>query len=137
MKITLREIPDSGTLNLEHTFDLDELDLSADYISLYEPVSMSAKVSKGVNNVAVDVRIRGVMQFDCARCLKSVKWPFDKSAKFDYELQPNDSYVEIDQDLREEIMLDFPVKPLCKNECLGLCPSCGEDLNDGQCDCQQ
>ncbi|MBU2541075.1 MAG: DUF177 domain-containing protein [Candidatus Omnitrophica bacterium] len=137
MKIALRDIPDTGTLNLVHTFGLNELDLCTDSTLLSEPVNINVKISKGINIVIVDAQIRGAMQFDCARCLKAFKWPFDKSARFDYQVQPNDSYIIVDDNLREEIVLDFPVKPLCKSDCRGLCPNCGEDLNLALCKCKK
>ncbi len=47
-----------------------------------------------------------------------------------YQL-PLDSLVE------EDLILDQPSKVLCSEECLGLCPQCGKDLNEGPCDCRQ
>ena len=37
---------------------------------------------------------------------------------------------------REEIILGYPVKFLCKIDCLGLCPKCGQNLNEKKCDCK-
>ena len=46
-------------------------------------------------------------------------------------------YLEIDQDVREKILLNFPMKVLCKPGCKGLCPNCGVNLNYQECKCQQ
>jgi uncharacterized protein len=37
--------------------------------------------------------------------------------------------------VRDAILLDLPIAPLCREDCRGLCPTCGADLNDGPCDC--
>jgi uncharacterized protein len=45
--------------------------------------------------------------------------------------------IDLGPDIREEIILDYPVKPLCKPDCKGLCPTCGKNLNEGQCNCNK
>jgi uncharacterized protein len=42
---------------------------------------------------------------------------------------------EIDQRIREAIILELPLKPLCSETCLGLCPMCGTNLNESECEC--
>jgi uncharacterized protein len=43
--------------------------------------------------------------------------------------------VDLEVVAREAILLDLPLAPLCREECAGLCPTCGADLNDGACPC--
>ena len=43
--------------------------------------------------------------------------------------------IDLDQDIKEEIILDYPIKPLCNPDCKGLCPKCGKNLNEGGCSC--
>ncbi|MDP2905278.1 MAG: DUF177 domain-containing protein [Candidatus Omnitrophota bacterium] len=43
--------------------------------------------------------------------------------------------IDLTEDIREGIMLDYPIKPLCKPDCSGLCPVCGADLNVHKCRC--
>ena len=43
--------------------------------------------------------------------------------------------IEIGEALRDIILLSFPVKPLCRDDCKGLCSRCGQDLNLGDCGC--
>jgi uncharacterized protein len=45
--------------------------------------------------------------------------------------------VELDDEIRQEIILDYPMKIICKAECKGLCPNCGQNLNTGECDCNK
>lgn len=55
----------------------------------------------------------------------------------------NDDYIEVpdytldvDNCVQTDIILNLPVKFLCKEDCKGICPKCGKDLNDGECGCQ-
>ena len=48
-----------------------------------------------------------------------------------------DSALDLSDLLREELLLFFPTKMLCKPDCKGLCCKCGKNLNDGPCDCQK
>lgn len=41
--------------------------------------------------------------------------------------------VDLEQLLRDEVTLSFPLAPLCRNDCAGLCPTCGADLNEAPC----
>lgn len=45
--------------------------------------------------------------------------------------------LDLTQYLREQILLALPLKPLCRQDCLGLCPRCGADLNQGPCGCEK
>ena len=39
--------------------------------------------------------------------------------------------------IQEQVVMAFPIKPLCNEKCKGLCPACGVDLNQGDCDCKR
>ncbi|HJV09433.1 MAG TPA: DUF177 domain-containing protein, partial [Acidimicrobiales bacterium] len=43
--------------------------------------------------------------------------------------------VDLEPLVREALVLDLPLAPLCEEDCRGLCPTCGADLNLGDCDC--
>ncbi len=45
--------------------------------------------------------------------------------------------VNVEQMLRDSLALALPFTPLCRKECRGLCASCGQDLNAGECDCRE
>jgi uncharacterized protein len=47
----------------------------------------------------------------------------------------NQERVDLELVAREAILLDLPLAPLCREDCLGLCPTCGSDLNEGACEC--
>jgi uncharacterized protein len=109
-----------------------------------------------------DIRVVGSLKTDleilCARCLDPVHYPIQREFDLLYrpagsdvtedkevELKDTDaaiSYyegggVELTDLLREQILLEVPLKTLCKEECRGLCPHCGINLNTGNCECAQ
>ena len=88
----------------------------------------------------------------CARCLESVEGVFTldfertvaaEGSITEEQLEENeDSYVmirdgklDVDEALREELLMCFPMRLLCREDCKGLCDRCGKPLSEGECDC--
>lgn len=83
----------------------------------------------------------------CARCLKpvtvNVVTEFSRTVAVHLEADDeNDEYILVEQDqieigepIREELLLSLPSRFLCSDECKGLCPKCGCNLNEKTCDC--
>lgn len=95
-----------------------------------------------VEGILVSGNVAGRFTMRCARCLKEFRRDFDLSMEelFVRDAGPEDDY-EIDRDLtldpepmiRDAVVLEMPFSPLCRPECLGLCPVCGGDRNLGEC----
>ena len=58
--------------------------------------------------------------------------PSDEEPNFSID---EDNVVDLSEALRQYVIADEPMKPLCRAECLGLCHDCGNDLNQGKCEC--
>jgi uncharacterized protein len=82
---------------------------------------------------------------ECVRCLKTfsqpLKWSFSDLYAFDKRnisdsglLVPEDAQIDLEPLLREYALLEFPISPVCKPDCKGLCPVCGENLNQTDCE---
>lgn len=72
----------------------------------------------------------------CGRCLEEISFTLDSSKlQLFFEIEEEQEILEIDEDLRSELLLALPMNPLCSNDCQGLCPVCGTDLNKSQCKC--
>ncbi len=90
-------------------------------------------------NAAVTVEYETV----CGRCLKPLSREF--TAELERTVGGDDedtvplqsSKIEPDEVLYEQIVLTFPSKHLCREDCAGLCPDCGADLNSGKCTCKK
>jgi uncharacterized protein len=134
VKIDARQIPDDG-LTLIEEFSPDSLDLDTDMIKFLKPVKAVALVRKSYNAVQVALTLSSRINITCARCLKDNEQDFIKRSELNYAVDKSNPDIELDPDIREEIILDYPIKPLCKSDCRGLCPKCGANLNEGGCNC--
>jgi uncharacterized protein len=101
-------------------------------------------------------RVRATLEVTCGRCLEPFVLPVDAEVDLSYVPHPTevgDEEIELkDEDLttahyrqqvidlgdmlREQFYLALPMRPLCREECKGLCPHCGTNLNQGTCACQ-
>ena len=113
------------------------------------PVNLTfTNIGKGKAQITGDAKMTFAM--NCDRCLK----PVDKTLElvFDREVYASDMLdslpdgsadqefmdgcqLDVDDLLSIEIVINWPMKILCKPDCLGICRQCGKDLNTGTCDC--
>lgn len=110
-----------------------------------------------VNDIRIVGDLSGKFETDCARCLEPVQHSVQRSYDLLYrpmargekhdevsisEAETEIGYysgdgMELTDALREQVLLGFPVKAVCKAECKGICPQCGKNLNEGSCGCKQ
>ena len=134
MRIDVRQIPESG-LMLTEEFSPKDLDLDTDIIKFLAPIKAKAVISKSYGAVKVSLTLSSLMSISCGRCLKEEKSDFKREIELNYAVDKSDSMIELDPDIREEIILDYPINPLCRIDCKGLCSKCGANLNEGGCNC--
>ena len=113
----------------------------------------------GKRQVIQDIRLRGrlsaSLELQCARCLEPVGQNVDRKFELLYrplgtdagrdELSVTDAEAEIgyyqgqgiqlEDVLREQVLLALPLKAICRENCKGLCPQCGKNLNQEPCSC--
>ncbi|MBI3087503.1 MAG: DUF177 domain-containing protein [Candidatus Omnitrophica bacterium] len=131
MKIHVNRIPFEG-LREETTYDPALLDLKRRDLQLQEPIALSAFITKAEDELVVQADIACRLHLSCARCLGAFDSPLRTSAMLTYHVRPTD-VVDITEDLRQEIILAYPMIPLCRRTCKGLCPACGQNLNLQAC----
>jgi uncharacterized protein len=118
-------------------------------------LSVSLEVCKSAGNVLVRGRLGASILLVCSRCasewLEPMSFPFDLvmapakpgAEPAELELTEEDfkllyyrgDVIDLDESLRDEVILQLPDYPLCRADCRGLCQRCGEDLNRGLCAC--
>lgn len=129
-------------------------DKRADF-SLLE-VHIDCLARKIRETVSLEMAIDTVFRLECCRCLDPVTLPVRSNVK--YTLAPlkekedenpesleedfnfgyyRDDEIEFDAIAVEQIVMQIPVKPLCKEDCRGLCPTCGANLNESGCECRK
>ena len=134
MKIDIKKIPPEG-FTLTEDISAQALGLETELIKFCSPVKIKALVSKITNAVTVALTVSTVFSTQCSRCLNDIKIDFQKQLDFNYPLNKSDLVIDLDEDVRQEIILDYPAQPLCVKSCKGLCPKCGKNLNEGGCSC--
>lgn len=134
MKIVINRVPEEG-LYLKEEVSPAELDLDTDLIKLRNPVKLTAKITRITNALTIDLNINAVIFADCVRCLNEFDWVFDKDVQLSYPVETSDVFIDLKPEIREEIILDYPIKPLCSISCEGLCLKCGKNKNQGGCNC--
>lgn len=74
----------------------------------------------------------------CGRCLYPIENEVVRTEKLTLFFDEIDNMEELDisEDIRSEVLLVLPMNLLCDEDCAGLCPVCGADLNEEECDCQ-
>ena len=134
MKIDINKILLEG-LTLEEEVNPSALDLETDIVKFLEPIKIRAEVSKITNAVTVNLSLSGSIHLNCSRCLREFNVALKKILRLNYHVDRTEPIIDLDQDIKEEIILDYPIKPLCNPDCKGLCPKCGKNLNEGGCSC--
>jgi len=139
----------------EFTLRPGDIDLETEGIGLASDIAVNGEARKNSAGVEVSGSINGRLNVDCTRCLKPVEIPLDTDFEVNFineEHAPADKELQLQQadlaadvlagdqlDLielaREQILLGLPEQTFCRKDCRGLCPTCGKDLNEGECDC--
>ena len=134
MKISVNNIPPEG-LSLEENIESQSLDLDTDIIKFREPIGIKAKVQLITNAINVEVTAFFLMHSTCSRCLNDFEIKSKKDFRLNYQVESPNQVIDFNPDIRQEIILDYPIKSLCSSACKGLCPKCGKNLNEGKCNC--
>ncbi len=131
MKIRISEIPEEG-LTVSGDVDPAGMDMETPVLKFPRPLRLTATFQRERETVLVAARLEGETRQTCGRCLEPYTRPYDNEFGLDYEVR-EDPYLDITGEVREEILLSHPVLFLCKEDCRGLCPRCGTNLNERSC----
>ena len=112
------------------------------------PVQVSGAVEQSAGVVTLRVAVRYRYNGTCDRCMGEVSQErellLEHTLVVSLNREDNDSFVLIenyqlplDDLIAEDLILAQPFKVLCKEDCRGLCPHCGQDLNRGLCGCRE
>jgi uncharacterized protein len=133
VKIQLLRISADG-LELEETYDPKKWDMNRHDLEIIAPIKVAAVVHKDNDSLFVQVTVTTRFALECARCLKKFEIPVEEKFDLDYNIKGRTA-LDIAPDIRQGMILEYPINPLCSELCKGLCPACGKNLNDGKCKC--
>ena len=107
------------------------------------PISINVQLESLVRAIVANGRVQGRWSAACSRCLEPVERDFDLKLRELFEDDPieDETYpirneeIDLEQPVRDLVLPDLPLVPLCDPECLGLCPTCGVNRNQVKCAC--
>jgi uncharacterized protein len=156
MQIILRDLPE-GVSTLDLDLAPDSIGLRKDEADLVGTLQVHLHLDRRGDEIWIRGKAAGEARQECSRCLAEYAQKLDLEfdvfcAKVanpnvvshkavdeeDGGIHPHDGRtLSIDGEIREAVLLGLPMKPLCRESCAGLCPRCGEDLNQGPCRCAE
>ena len=154
MRIELENL-EGGKGDFAHVYNPEDLNPVDERVKLSAPATVNGKVRLAGNEVFVNGHVDTQAQVECDRCLKAVEVPV--SADFELEYISGSEYetssaaelteaemsvsvfdgkaIDVDEIVKEQILLAVPTRMLCRVDCNGICPECGTDRNTGECNC--
>ena len=157
MFLSVREM-ELRKIRFDETFEPGRMEFASEGLEQVTPLH-AAGSAEVLRNSDGEVRVQGrftvKLSANCDRCLASASFPLD--AGFDLFYRPvaeiaRDEEIEIDEGeaeigfyegaglelediLREQILLALPMQRVCSEDCKGICPVCGKNRNQSACDC--
>src|ERR1039457_5030251 len=131
IKISVRDIPSSG-LDIDQSIPKEGIGLSSEEVDIRSLLNVKAHLEKANQVVIADTHIKAEFGYMCARCLEELYSWQEFSYKFDFEIDPTSEYIDLGEEIRQEIIMANPSKVLCSKDCKGICPQCGVNLNKEQ-----
>jgi len=128
--------------NHEFLFEYENIQIADDLdLRHFEGVANIGRTPQGL---IVQADFSGDTTLECVRCLNefehSLDWELtelyafnEKSVSESELLLPEDAQIDLQPLIREYALLEIPINPICTPGCKGLCPVCGEDLNQIDC----
>jgi uncharacterized protein len=154
LALNLRKIR-TAQEHFDKVYQPDALGPATDAYRIAEPVHLVFDIYKDKDQFRLVGAVKTRLELPCSRCLEPFSWPVD--AEFDLRYQPHtqnsgegereveeddlttafydNDEIDLGQLMQEQFYLSLPMKPLCSDDCKGLCPTCGTNLNRGACDC--
>ncbi len=156
MRIELENL-EGGKGDFAHVYQPEDLNPVDERIRITEPATVTGKVRLAGNEVFVNGHVETQAEVECDRCLQPVAQPV--SADFELEYISDTDYesssvvelteaemavsvfdghgIDVDEVVKEQIVLAVPTRMLCRDDCKGICPECGNDRNQGECSCKE
>lgn len=148
MKLELKQVFDipGEVLEFSYSLPLEDYELYG-VRPFHTPISVSGKAVNEAGVVYLRYSVSFTLRLPCDRCLEV----FDRGYRYSFEeilvteespehedyIAAPDAILDMDELCLSDILLSLPSKQLCREDCKGLCPMCGMNLNEGNCNCQK
>jgi uncharacterized protein len=136
MIIEVSKVSPEGT-RYEGEEPADILELDVKYLKVGGPITCDFHVELASHELIVRGTIRLPLSARCGRCAEFFSTTAEDSSFLRaYAVPEGTETVDLTGDIREDILLNLPVFPVCSPGCKGLCPQCGKNWNKGRCTCK-
>lgn len=153
MKLDLSEI--AKTPGMQAVHDVDEQCPNESALDCVSAVKGQIRISNTGSLLLVKGEVKAEVRLECSRCTTDFVLPVEADVEEEFRLEkvgdaiqvlPIDeeettpdlmsgSLLDVQELIRQNLLPVLPIQPLCKPDCKGLCPTCGENLNVGKCQC--
>ncbi|MDI3312210.1 MAG: DUF177 domain-containing protein [Thermoanaerobacterium sp.] len=145
MKIDLSKIKGHRGRSIEVNYveNLNVLEVNSNRYVVIKPISVTGSITHDSEGIVLKLLARGAIKVTCDRCLDEFEYEFvipidevvnESDDEFSDEVE--DEKLDLTKIVIENVELSLPMKFICSNDCKGLCPTCGKNLNHEKCDCQ-
>ena len=131
----------------ESGVELEAMEVLGDPVQFADIAVKGEFMCTGDNRISLVAGVDAVAETRCSRCLEPIRVDVRATvdAVFDRQPDPEDpdlysfeaSTIELTDAVRDALLLELPMRSLCSEDCRGLCPVCGINLNKGTCTCQE
>lgn len=152
MRIALKGLTE-GVNHLQMTASSEALNLEGSELHGISVVKAELTIVKSASLYSIKGSACGSARLMCARCLTEFETELsaplelvvqrkktipDEGASDETKFIASDTdSVDLTDEVRDALLLALPIKPLCSEDCRGLCPFCGRNLNEGACTCRE
>lgn len=135
MRIYLNQIPAEG-LAVEGEDPCETLACADGQVRFEAPVHYSLMATRVSDSLLVRGRLWTEATLECGRCLKKFSQALVVEDFLHEQPVAGEEVFDLTENVREDILLILPQRALCREDCRGLCPQCGQDLNVQPCQCR-
>ncbi len=135
MKIEVEKIKEEE-IELTESVKVAEWNLDSFDIKFIDNIELDCKFKRVGREIMVDVCVVTHRMITCSRCLKEAKHTLKQNFTLLYNINELGNYLDLNKGIREEILLNFPMKVLCCPDCKGICNGCNANLNIEKCKCK-
>jgi len=135
MKVKLDNLRDEEIILTEDipssNWEMDSFD-----VQFIDDIHLECTFKRLGKEILVTCNASTPMELTCSRCLDKVRKTTEHEITLSYNVANLGEELEVDKDVREEVLLNYPMRVLCKPDCKGMCSGCGANLNTEECKCK-
>jgi len=150
MKVNLRKAKEENDqyLDIDLCIDLESIE-GFQSVKVKKPIQGKGRIYFTSDGMFLNLTAEALIESSCSRCLKDFEETLQMKLNYEIvsskkaeEMDQEEDILVVDQDVMdlekviiEELIMKAPMKPLCKEDCKGICNSCGQNLEEGSCNC--